>query len=223
MDKSFLIPRSRNTGRFQQENTGNQWNLKAVIRLESLRIFSGEFRPFSCDFRQKQPQSHRKKYKKLPTEILLPSSIDFRSFPAESGDFPVGSARFRRPASSIWDFTKNYKVYYHPIAIARNQIRQCIIEFKQSPEYSTIADEEIQTNDFPIQLNDFWKLFISSGQPQIYCSSDEYIFFYLDKLFLFNNISFQTIDILLNEENLNLINRYCSRKVCQTIHLIFLK
>jgi hypothetical protein len=75
----------------------------------------------------------------------------------------VGSARFRRPASSIWDFTKNYKVYYHPIAIARNQIRQCIIEFKQSPEYSTIADEEIQTNDFPIQLNDFWKLFISSG------------------------------------------------------------
>ncbi len=41
-----------------------------------------------------------------------------------------------------------------------------------------------------------------------------YFIFRLDKLSLFNNISLQTIDILLNEDNLNLINRYCSCKVC---------
>jgi len=64
---------------------------------------------------------------------------------------------------NLLDFIKNYKIHYHPIAIARNQIRQCIIEFKQLPEHSTLTDEEIQTNDFPIQLNNFWKLFISSG------------------------------------------------------------
>jgi hypothetical protein len=46
-------------------------------------------------------------------------------------------------------------------------MKQCIIEFKQLPERSTLIEEEeeeeIQTNDFPIQLNDFWKAFIPSG------------------------------------------------------------
>jgi len=77
---------------------------------------------------------------------------------------------------------KIYKVYYHPISIARNQVydyllfrlvyifhfqmRQCIIEFKQLPERSTLIEEEeeeIQTINFPIELNDFWKSFIPSG------------------------------------------------------------
>jgi hypothetical protein len=49
----MIIPRSKITGRFRQENTGN----------------------------------HRKKSKKMPSGILLPCSIDFRSFLAESSNF----------------------------------------------------------------------------------------------------------------------------------------
>ncbi|CAF0824251.1 unnamed protein product [Rotaria sordida] len=101
---------------------------------------------------------------------------------------------------SLLDYINNYKVYYHPIAIARNQICQCVIEFKQMPERSTLTEEvEIETTDFTIQLTNFWLLFISP-----------------DKLFLFNNISLQTIDILLNEDNINLINRYCTCKLTTT-------
>jgi hypothetical protein len=91
MDRSFLIPRSRNKGRFQQENTGNQWNLKAVIRLESLRIFSGEFRPFSCDFPLETAVKSSEKIQKISDRNT--ASIDFRSFSAESSDFPASFQR----------------------------------------------------------------------------------------------------------------------------------
>ncbi|CAF4907847.1 unnamed protein product [Rotaria sp. Silwood1] len=101
---------------------------------------------------------------------------------------------------SLLDYINNYKVHYHPIAIARNQILQCVIEFKQMPDRSTLTEEvETETTDFPIQLTNFWQSFISP-----------------DKLPLFNNLSLQTIDILLNEDNINLINRYCTCKLTTT-------
>ncbi|CAF1387514.1 unnamed protein product [Adineta steineri] len=100
----------------------------------------------------------------------------------------------------LLDYIKNYKVYYHPIAIAKNQIRECIEEFKQMSECATLIEEEIPTTtDFPIKLIDFWRLFIPS-----------------DKLSLFSNISLEAIDILINEENINLINRYCTCKLITT-------
>ncbi|CAF3510753.1 unnamed protein product [Adineta steineri] len=100
----------------------------------------------------------------------------------------------------LLDYIKNYKVYYHPIAIAKNQIRECIEEFKQMSECATLIEEEIPTTtDFPIKLIDFWRLFIPS-----------------DKLSLFSNISLEAIDILINEENINLINRYCTCKSITT-------
>ncbi len=82
---------------------------------------------------------------------------------------------------SIVDYIKNYKVYYHPIVIARNQVydyflfdfdcvfyfqvRKCIGEYKQMPERSTLIEEEMenQINNFTIELIDFWKLFIPHG------------------------------------------------------------
>ncbi|CAF4899339.1 unnamed protein product [Rotaria sp. Silwood1] len=65
---------------------------------------------------------------------------------------------------SLLDYINNYKVHYHPIAIARNQILQCVIKFKQMPDRSTLTEEvETETTDFPIQLTNFWQSFISRG------------------------------------------------------------
>jgi len=98
-------------------------------------------------------------------------------------------------------------------------MRQCVIEFQQLPKRSTLIEdeEEVQIIDFPIKLNDFWKSLIPSGKNRIYLYLN--LFFYLDKLSLFHDISLSTIDLLLKEENLNLINRYCSCQVRQIIHL----
>ncbi|CAF4377420.1 unnamed protein product, partial [Rotaria magnacalcarata] len=96
----------------------------------------------------------------------------------------------------LLDYISDYKVYYHPIAIARNQMRQCVAEFKQMLECPTLIDEvETAKPDFSIQLTDFWRVFMPP-----------------DNLSLFDNISLATIDALLNEENINLINRYCTCK-----------
>jgi hypothetical protein len=52
------------------------------------------------------------------------------------------------------------------------QIRQCIIELQQLPKRSTLVededDEEVQTINLPIQLNNFWKSLIPSGLNQTY-------------------------------------------------------
>jgi hypothetical protein len=37
------LPRSRSTGRFQQEKTGNSWNMQAVFRPEIFPMISGRF------------------------------------------------------------------------------------------------------------------------------------------------------------------------------------
>jgi hypothetical protein len=67
------------------------------------RKVSGFF-PMNCThflvfFRGKWPESHRKISKKLPTGILLPCSIDFRSFSVGFGEF---LASFQKPKSSTW-------------------------------------------------------------------------------------------------------------------------
>ncbi|UJR22525.1 hypothetical protein I4U23_025574 [Adineta vaga] len=101
----------------------------------------------------------------------------------------------------LLEYVNNYKVCYHPIAIAKNQIRQFIVKFQQIPECVASIEEEAdemknQPGKFAIQLDDFWRLFIPS-----------------DKLPLFNDTSIQTIDVLINADNLDLINRYCSHRV----------
>jgi hypothetical protein len=68
---------STSTDRFLEKKTGNQWNIEAVFQPESLRFFSGDFRPFSCAFSREM------------AGILLPFYIDFRSFLPDSVAFPA--------------------------------------------------------------------------------------------------------------------------------------
>ncbi|CAF4438748.1 unnamed protein product, partial [Rotaria magnacalcarata] len=64
----------------------------------------------------------------------------------------------------LLDYISDYKVYYHPISIARNQMRQCVTEFKQMLECPTLIDEvETAKPDFSIQLTDFWRVFMPPG------------------------------------------------------------
>lgn len=75
-------------------------------------------------------------------------------------------------------------------------------QYQHLPERSTLADDgEANASEivFPIQLVEFWKSFIPS-----YSADD---------------LSLSTIDKLLNEKQLNLINRSCSCQVGQCIHL----
>jgi hypothetical protein len=59
--------------------------MEAIIRPESLWIFSDGFQSISCAFRQESIGNHREKSEKFPAGILLPSSSYFRCFPAGTG------------------------------------------------------------------------------------------------------------------------------------------
>jgi hypothetical protein len=59
------VPRSRSTGRFRQENTGNQRNMETVFQPDTLCIFSIDFWLASRSFRQETPVNHRKKIRKF--------------------------------------------------------------------------------------------------------------------------------------------------------------
>ncbi|CAF0837554.1 unnamed protein product [Adineta ricciae] len=97
----------------------------------------------------------------------------------------------------LLDYVNNYKVFYHPIAIAKNQIHDFVVEFQRIPECAAAIEGEDVTkiSNFPVKLIDFWRLFIP-----------------LDQLSLFDDMSIQTIEVFINENNLNLINRYCPHK-----------
>jgi hypothetical protein len=45
---SLIIPKSKNTGRFLQENTGNQWNLEAVFLPHPGRFVAPELSAWEC-------------------------------------------------------------------------------------------------------------------------------------------------------------------------------
>ncbi len=77
----MTIPKSRNTGQFLQENTGNQWNLEAVFRQESLRIFSGDFRLASSSFRQETLENDWEKIQKVSGRNTAFISVEFRPVP----------------------------------------------------------------------------------------------------------------------------------------------
>ncbi len=79
----MTIPKSRNTGQFLQENTGNQSNLEAVFRQESLRIFSGDFRLASSSFRQETLENDRENPKNFRPEYCF----HFRRVPVFFGRF----------------------------------------------------------------------------------------------------------------------------------------
>ncbi|CAF1047244.1 unnamed protein product [Adineta ricciae] len=97
----------------------------------------------------------------------------------------------------LLDYVDNYKVFYHPIAIAKNQMRDFVVEFQRIPECAAAIEGEDATeiSNFPVKLIDFWRLFIP-----------------LDQLSLYDDMSIQTIEVFLNENTLNLINRYCPHK-----------
>ena len=70
------------------------------------------------------------------------------------------------------------------------QIQQCIVEFKP-------LQEELDT---PVDLTSLWRLLTPSCSDQSSSS--------------FDRLSLESIDFLLNDETLNLVNRYCPCKVC---------
>ncbi len=51
----------RESHRILQGNTGNRWNMEAVFRPGTVRIFSSRFLPTSCAFRQELVENYRKK------------------------------------------------------------------------------------------------------------------------------------------------------------------
>ena len=55
------VLKSRSTGRFQQENTGNQRNVEAVFRSEIFRTFFRRVPINSCSFRQETAGNHLEK------------------------------------------------------------------------------------------------------------------------------------------------------------------
>ncbi len=100
--KILHTPRSKNTGRFRQESTGNHRNVEAVFPPEIFRIFSDDFQPVPAGKPRKLTRIHRKKSSKFPVGILLP-------FPTISGAFlqdPEGSGgRNLRPGPIVLLFT----------------------------------------------------------------------------------------------------------------------
>jgi hypothetical protein len=87
-----------------QENTGNRWNMKAVFRLEIVRIFSGEFLSTSCAFRKEPAGNHWKKSENFPAGILLPQNHRNFPEPAVSG-----------PGCSTWDAIRKGNSELEPV------------------------------------------------------------------------------------------------------------
>jgi len=98
MYEFHVLPRSKNTGRFRQESTGNRWNMEAVFPAENFRIFSDDFRPIPAGKLRELTGIHRKKNPISSGRNTASTSGYFQCFPAGSGDF---SASFLQdPAGS---------------------------------------------------------------------------------------------------------------------------
>jgi hypothetical protein len=81
--------RSKITGRFRQESTGNRWNVEAVFPPETFRIFSDDFRPVPAGKHRKSTGIHRKKPNKFPVGILLPLPAISGAFLQDPATFPL--------------------------------------------------------------------------------------------------------------------------------------
>ena len=104
------LPRSKNTGRFPQENTGNQRNVEAVFPPEKFRIF---FRRIPVLSGRNLTEVIRKMSEKFPTGILPPRSVDFRCFRAGTGHFFGSFLQIRAVSSS-----RNDRPGFDPIFLA---------------------------------------------------------------------------------------------------------
>jgi hypothetical protein len=80
-----MIPATGSRG-ILQENTGNRWNVEAVLRPEIVRIFSGGFLSTSDAFWQEPAGNHRKKSENFPVGILLPQNQ--RNYPEQGVSGP---------------------------------------------------------------------------------------------------------------------------------------
>jgi hypothetical protein len=96
-DCKVHLPRSKITGRFRQESTGNRWNVEAVFPPENCRIFSDDFRPVPAGKYRKLTGIHRKKFNKFSVGILLPLPAISGAFLQDPVTFPLLSRRF------LWD------------------------------------------------------------------------------------------------------------------------
>jgi hypothetical protein len=98
------IPRSKITGWFRQESTGNRWNVEAVFPPENFRIFSDDFRTVPAGKHRKLTGIHRKKSNKLPVGILLPLPAISSAFLQDPVTSPLLSCRILRdPVAVIFD------------------------------------------------------------------------------------------------------------------------
>jgi hypothetical protein len=88
---SFMerLPRSKNTGWFRQESTGNRWNVEAVFPPENFQIFFDDFRPVLAEKHRELTGIHRKKYSISSGGNTGSTSGYFQCFPTGSGDLPA--------------------------------------------------------------------------------------------------------------------------------------
>jgi hypothetical protein len=99
-----VVPRSKITGRFRQESTGNRWNVEAVFPSENFRIFSDDFRPVPAEKRRKLTGIHGKKSNKFPVGILLPLPAISGAFLQDPVTFSLLFCRILRdPVTVIFD------------------------------------------------------------------------------------------------------------------------
>jgi hypothetical protein len=109
----IIIPRSKITGRFRQESTGNRWNVEAVFPPENFRIFSDDFRPVAAGKHRKSTGIHRKKSNKFPVGILLPLPMISGAFLRDPATSPLLSCRIRRdPVAVIIDLGYYYYAFF---------------------------------------------------------------------------------------------------------------
>ena len=82
-----LVENMRENHRFRRKNRGNWWESKAVFRARKSLDFSSNFQPFSTTKNTNLAGTHQKNPKIFRSGILLPSPIDFQSFPAGSDSY----------------------------------------------------------------------------------------------------------------------------------------
>ncbi len=101
-----LIPRSKNTGRFRQESTGNHRNVEALFPPVIFRFFRW-FPTGSCQKAQEIDRNPPEKIQQISVGNTASTSGYFGAFLQDPVTFSLLSCRIRRdPAAVIFDLGK---------------------------------------------------------------------------------------------------------------------
>ncbi len=101
---SNRVPKSKNTGRFRHEDTGNHQNMEAVFPPEIFRIFSNDFRPISRRKAHKIGWNPPEKNPENSHWNTASTSGDFRCILQNPVTFPLVFSMFRwDPVAGMFD------------------------------------------------------------------------------------------------------------------------